>query len=1642
MSQGNNLWRLLPRRSPAVVAVLVIWFGLRFQIANETPVGRIEGSIALAENHRLMPGAEITLSPHDEEGKHHDDANDLREERHVVSDHSGHFLIGSIPVGEYDIAASANHHQAPDVRIQVEEGRSTPILLDLKKSDPALAVKLHQKVYGTNERAHLAISGYIDTSLPPHHDTVQVRLYRTRLSSVLQNTSAADALEEVGRNYDAAPYLPTPLLHPNDGPAPEQVADKQVRIKGEDIEGFYYQDIDLSQLDIDLNHLDAGLYLVDLEHGDDTACTWLLVTDTALILKRAPGQSVAFVVDMKTGAPIANSEVRTYRGGQIVSHGITDSRGLAEIASPATKSGDAQDQQHLTTVAVRGQDEAVVARDWYRSEDNDDYVVHAYTDRTIYRPGQRISFKAIVRRKARDTAGSALTKQDANGGRSPLRYQAPSDLPVRVELRDKNGERVLDKTYTTNRYGSIAGYADLLKEAITGAYTLILHVDGEEHTQDVVVASYRKPEFAVTVQPDKPRYTKGEMATVTLEGAYFFGSPVAGAKVKYNVYRSPDYALEYADPREVDDSEDQAGGIHDRSEGYFGGNVTDGEAVLDENGRATIQFRAQADDDAKNDNEAPQEMVYTVHATVTEGADREVEADGQLRVVQGDFHLYITPEGYLAMPGRTTNVVLNARDYDGKPVANQQIALEYGYGHWQDDNYQYKPAGVVNAVTGANGEVVAPVTPPKSGELRLIARAKDAAQHTIVAHTDLWAARDIDSDLDTTYNDLSLLTDQRRYRPGQTARVLINAARIGETVLVTVEGDRVYHAETMTISQHSTVLRMPILEEYGPNAFLSACYVRDKHFATSDTPLTVSMPNSELVVTVRADRETPGLANGPAAVPTARYAPGDHITYYVQTTDKQGNPAPCEFSFGVVDESIYALREDDPRALRDAFYPRRTNYVSTLYSFAAEYLGDADKSEPQIEARKRFLDTADWEPILRTDERGQATVRFNLPDNLTTWRATVTAHTLDTKVGRAIDKVIVTKPFFVRLETPRTLTQRDRSQLVTLVHNETGKPQTARVHLRAEGLTVIGDGERELNIQPGEIGKLVWPVQADAFGEAKLKVTAWTIDMNASTQYTDGVDTTLSIRAHGREDAMAFAGELTAANPETEVVRLDSNVVPGTARLTVHITPSVGTALASSLDYLIGFPYGCTEQTMSRLLPDMLAQRAVRLSGLPPLPQQAQLPQMVREGLQRLYRFQHESGAWGWWEHDADDPWMTAYVLTGLYTAQELNYPVSPQVFAKGRKAAAELIKKVKPVDRPFLIYALALCGDKDAVAVERSHLTLASMDSEGLAYIVLADAACGNDVKPAWGELSRRAIDADSAVHWPTAVGRWDRDDQTTTAVGLRAMLAADRHDPRIGSVLRWLMRKRTGDYWSSTRDTSSVLAALCDYLTTSGRTTSEGGVRVQLNGSDVGAYQLSDNNLRERELTMRVPTGDLRPGKNDVTLVCVEGASPIFYTVELRQTVATEDMPAVISGNLSVKRDYLRLVSQKRADGSWTLNAEPSNNTLQSGQPIRVRLTIDAPRDMEYVLIEDAFPAGCEVSERGDADDVTDWSYWWSSVDVRDDRIAFFARDLPKGKHVVEYNLRAQTPGSYHTLPTLVQPMYAPELKALSDEARIEIK
>src|SRR5260221_8162865 len=160
----------------------------------------------------------------------------------------------------------------------------------------------------------------------------------------------------------------------------------------------------------------------------------MLVTDTEVVLKRADGNALAFVADMEAGTPIPGATLQQYRAGKIVSSAVTDSRGLADL-----KTQKEEGDKRVTIVATRGEDEAVVGQNEYRDEEKGDFAVHTYTDRPIYRPGQLIYYKSIVRQKL-DSA---------------KRFSVPSGQRVSVEVRDPTGERIHQKQLASNSFGSV-----------------------------------------------------------------------------------------------------------------------------------------------------------------------------------------------------------------------------------------------------------------------------------------------------------------------------------------------------------------------------------------------------------------------------------------------------------------------------------------------------------------------------------------------------------------------------------------------------------------------------------------------------------------------------------------------------------------------------------------------------------------------------------------------------------------------------------------------------------------------------------------------------------------------------------------------------------------------------------------------------------------------------------------------------------------------------------------------------------------------------------------------------------------------------------------------------------------------------------
>jgi uncharacterized protein YfaS (alpha-2-macroglobulin family) len=282
------------------------------------------------------------------------------------------------------------------------------------------------------------------------------------------------------------------------------------------------------------------------------------------------------------------------------------------------------------------------------------------------------------------------------------------------------------------------------------------------------------------------------------------------------------------------------------------------------------------------------------------------------------------------------------------------------------------------------------------------------------------------------------------------------------------------------------------------------------------------------------------------------------------------------------------------------------------------------------------------------------------------------------------------------------------------------------------------------------------------------------------------------------------------------------------------------------------------------------------------------------------------------------------------------------------------------------------------------------------------------------------------------------------STAVVLKAALAVDPEEERLPGVARWLLLKRNGNHWVSTRDTAWILFPLADYLKTSGELKPDYRLTVLLNGKELATDIVGPEDALKEETVIRVPLRDLTD-HNRLELR-KEGDGTLYYSLRLTQELRTTSFkPESTVKDLSVSREYFRLRSRRDATGRIiTVPEEKPVRDFQVGDRIMVRLTIASKQRLEYLMLEDPLPAGCEVQERGEVDRY-DWHYWWSDMEARDDRMAFFLRNLDTGKEgkvQLEYYLRPEHTGRVITLPTVLSDMYNPAVRASTAEDRLEVR
>jgi uncharacterized protein YfaS (alpha-2-macroglobulin family) len=1417
--------------------------------------------------------------------------------------------------------------------------------------------------------------------------------------------------------------------------------------------------------------LAPGAYLLQVSapeierQGYSPTKHFLLVSTASLTMKATMNEALIWATDVQTGLPIAGAPITLYERdrGQIAS-GLTDADGLLRLSIPDSSNRDPY--MPLIAVLQTASHFGVGTADWSQgiemyqfglpSDFPSQYRLYLYTDRPVYRPGQPVYFKGVVR------------------SRDDMTYTPPTAFEtVPVQIIDDRGETVFDQDIALTPFGTFSGQYEIADDAPLGFYRISVELPSDRQYSyegggvSFSVAEYRLPEFQVVMTAEQPAVVQNDSLRVLVDSNYFFGGAVSGANVDYTVSAQP-YFFNYAGPGFYDFYDIDADSGPGEFYGFSGQEIATGSGTTDASGQFLIELTADLKD-------ATQSQQWTVEATVRDESGLTVSGRTELIVHKGLIYVGARPAEYVGFAGEASDVEIIAVDWDSQPIANQPVEVEVVERRWnsvQEEDEAGRttwtweveeiPVTTGSVTTDAQGKALFTYTPPAGGVYKIKVRSRDTAGNAVIAATTQWiSSQEYVSWRQQNSNRIDLIADQTDYTIGETAQILIASPFQGSAeALVTVERGKVLSAERITLDSNSYVYELPIIEDFAPNVFVSVLIVKgvDENnpvaaFRMGVVELGVEIDRKQITIQATPDKEQAG--------------PRETVTYTIQTTDWQGRPVQAEVGVALTDLASLSIGDPNSEPILRFFYGQQGNAVRTgtpltinvdqVTQTVIDTIkgGGGGFGEGGIfDIRQDFVDTAFWDATVITDANGQATISVLLPDNLTTWRLDARAVTSGadglTLVGQNTFDLLSTKPLLIRPVTPRFAVVGDLLTLAAIVNNNTDQDMPVEVFIEGSGFTMQGDVNQSFTVPAGGRQRVDWPVTINDVANLDLTFFA----NGGDGAYTDaskpplgqGDARLIPVYKYEAPDIVGTAGLLREAGARTEGIALPRRFDVTQGSLSISIDPSLAATTIDGLTYLKNFPHQCIEQTVSRFLPNIMTYRALDQLGVANAELRSELDRAVSFALQRLLAQQKPNGGWGWFVQDQANPLTTAYALIGLSEARDAGFTVGDGVIRRAQDYLRITFIVPGPNTRTwelnrqaFTLYALARSGAPDVARTATLFEHRARLDLYAKAFLAQTfhriDPTDTGRTNTLVSDLVNSAVLSATGMHWEEAqtdIWNWNTDTRTT-AIALSALIQLRPDSDLLPNVVRWLMTARTTEAWETTQETAWAVMALTDWMVTTGELNPDYTYSAALNGETLAEGEATPQTVRD-SLKLQVQVADLlKDQANALVIGRTEGPGVLYYTAHLKVYLPVPEIEPLNRG-IVVQRQY---VSPE--------TGEPITEA-RVGDLVQVRLTIITPNDLHYAVIEDPLPAGTEgvnpnlaTSEQIGTRpglDTSDplrggWGWWWfGNIEFRDEKVVLYSTYLPAGTYEYVYSIRAGLPGTYNVIPPTGYQFYMPEV------------
>ena len=1346
-----------------------------------------------------------------------------------------------------------------------------------------------------------------------------------------------------------------------------------------------------------------GVYLLEVgASGVDLKSRLLCVTDIGLSVRAEDKAMTVWVTSLRAGSAVAGYRVELFgRNNLLLAQGLSDAQGFVHLkvepreGEPFLLVAQAPNGTDSTFLPLTGRTEveqAVSAKRGYLGRNACEAFV--MSERDLYRHGETAFVQALLRTRE---------------GRAPVPF------PIVLHVIKPDGRTFKTLPLMPDALGAAVAQVTLPDYLPSGTYALKACLPGKDGAvlgeRAVMLEAFVPPQTRLKLFELPATVHAGETLTFKLFAEHLFGKPAGGLAAEAGVtYVEDDFKPEGWKDYRFGDAEKAFPFKQDRCE----------RQTLAEDGTAVYRVAVGTE------MRPPAQLNAVVQGTVTETGGRTVSARATVKLHPYPFYVGLKPDaGQMIRVGVPQTMRLAAVNPDGsRHVERTPLKVKLEQISWIS-NMRKEPSGFYQWSSERVKTTVAENSVETCAEDSVYAFTVQAAGAYVLTFAEpvsqtssSWAfAAGGDGQEEGTWDRSSpdrveLIFDKPEYVPGETARLQIRSPFAGQA-WVSLQQARVIESRVLNLTNNTAEVAWTVSEAFAPNVEVAVSVVRpavaesvwSAHRASGLVPLRVCPPERRLKVSVTPE----------AAV----WRPRSTLPVRVAVTDSEGRPScGAVVTVMAVDEGVCMLTDyktPDPHAyfletragalaFHDTYRQLMPITSERLFGGASHIGGDGgDELLKRLNpvAARRFTPVALWQAKVALDEKGIATVPFELPEFTGELRLMAVAWNTNA-AGSSDAPVKVKRKLVVQPDLPRVLAPGDAALMQVTLHNESGFPCTARVSVVTQGPLVSGAGEQQVSLATGTSQTVPLKVTArEQSGTAQVTVKA----EGAGERYEEPIE--LAVRAASAwqvtvEHSVLKPGEMKTYAPLTGVLEDSfSQTFFCAAQPTVN--------LLGALEYVAEYPYGCLEQTVSSVFPllalgDLAGRLPTKGSTLA-----EEAPGRINAAVLRVLSMQRCDGFAMWPEVQESDGPATVYASHFLVEAARAGYPVARETMEEVTRLLANRLDDDSTQSRAYVCEVLALAGKPDHGWQLRLFEQTHELSVENRLHLARALIRSG-EIPKARGVLAE--VSGVNGLR--------------EAAFGLLAWLELDATAPLVVACCQEIEKARREEgHWGSTQDNALALLALGAYA----RHAPAGPQTF----APVLGWAAQSRSVAATQAYTWVPGAEA-----DRQAVKLTNQGPgLMYVTRRMACVPLVSGIKEIDRGIKIRREWLDVEGRP---------VDPA--ALRRGTLVIIRLTLD-PLDGKQtsLVIEDLLPACFEIenSELAKAGTLpwvkTDEADWVLHREARDDRLLLFSKTVD-GPQCFHYAARVVTPGEFVVPAVMASAMYAPDTLSRHGCGRVTVK